>query len=467
MALSDRADPHDQSTDRRERLWHPVHGIVFSGAQVKDGSTSNQPGQVPAGLKKANSTSSVLHVDGHSQHEAGRFPAKDTAPLSRPTLAASPGRVGVSASTSALPRHINSGAVTREASSSSRVAAAQPSATSDSSDEYAAAEENSQSSSSTSGDLSYRTDQLSVDVPGTRPKVERSRPASTPYPETLLDSETRERILAYQIPEDLRQQARSAASDSEAACWRSNLYRNAEGQKPMVHWCRKKDAAEKVAQLFLSERVLGFDIEWKPQALAFEGIKRNVSVIQLASPERIALFHIALFNETTAAELIPPTLKKIIEDPEISKAGVAIRADCTRLRKFLSIEARALFELSHLYKLVKYSSGNSANVNKRLVSLAAQVEEHLELPLWKGDAVRSSDWSKPLSMPQIEYAASDSYAALHLFDAMETKRKALRPMPPCPAHAELNLPIRLADGDSIASTEVEEEPVEEGGPRRA
>ena len=72
--------------------------------------------------------------------------------------------------------------------------------------------------------------------------------------------------------------------------------------------------------------------------------------------------------------------------------GVAIKADCTRLRKFLSIDSHGLFELSHLYKLVKFSSGDVKKINKALVSLAQQVQEHLQLPLAKGD-VRMSDWS--------------------------------------------------------------------------
>ena len=72
--------------------------------------------------------------------------------------------------------------------------------------------------------------------------------------------------------------------------------------------------------------------------------------------------------------------------------GVAIKADCTRLRKFLGIDTQGIFELSHLYKLVKYSSEDVKKINKTLVSLAQQVQEHLQLPLAKGD-VRMSDWS--------------------------------------------------------------------------
>lgn len=40
-------------------------------------------------------------------------------------------------------------------------------------------------------------------------------------------------------------------------------------------------------------------------------------------------------------------------------------------------------------------------------------------------------------------AATDPYACICLFNIMEQKRVAMDPMPPRPAHAELNLPILL------------------------
>jgi ribonuclease D len=167
-----------------------------------------------------------------------------------------------------------------------------------------------------------------------------------------------------------------------------------------VHYCKSKHTTERVCQYFLNEPVLGFDLEWVAEANRFQGPRRNVSLIQIASPSRIALFHVALFPKKD--DLVAPTFRKIMEDAEVTKVGVAIKADCTRLRKFLDVNARGIFELSHLYKLVKYStSGQLKLVNKRLVTLATQVREHLHLPLFKGQDVRSSDWTQPLKMDQL------------------------------------------------------------------
>ncbi|KAI9818211.1 MAG: hypothetical protein M1827_000836 [Pycnora praestabilis] len=259
--------------------------------------------------------------------------------------------------------------------------------------------------------------------------------------------------LKYQIPEDVRREAMLASPATSAAHWQHTLYRGPEGEKVKVHYCRSKETTERISKLFLNEKVLGFDIEWKPQAQVIEGIKRNVSLIQLASEERIALFHVALFGKGSAIEdFVAPTLKQIMESANITKVGVSVKSDCTRLRKFMKIESQGLLELSHLYKVVRFSISDVSKIDKRLVSLAQQVEEHLKLPLYKG-SVRSSDWSEALDMQQILYAASDSYAGLRVYDILEEKRKLLKPMPPCPAHAELNLPLRTADGLCIATAD--------------
>ena len=211
--------------------------------------------------------------------------------------------------------------------------------------------------------------------------------------------------LVYQIPEEVMRETMLASLSSGAAYWQYSLYQEGgdpSGDKVKVHYCTSKETTERIAQLFLDKEVIGFDMEWKPQAQVREGIKKNVSLIQLASEERVALFHIARYSKgDTIDDLLAPSLKKIMESSDITKVGVSVKADCTRLRRFLGIEARGLFELSHLYKLIKHSAGDVKKINKLLVSLAQQVEEHLQLPMWKGD-VRSSDWSQKLNYEQIK-----------------------------------------------------------------
>ncbi|MCJ1262066.1 hypothetical protein MMC22_001935 [Lobaria immixta] len=263
--------------------------------------------------------------------------------------------------------------------------------------------------------------------------------------------------LDFRIPKSKLREIRQASLEGKKIFWQYTLYQGPGGKTVEVHYCQSKEASERIAQLFLDQEVVGFDIEWKQHASANDGIRKNVALVQLASEERIALFHIARYSAGDAPEdLVAPSLQKIMESPNITKAGVAIKGDCTRLRRHMRIDSRGLLELSHLYKLVRFSTGDVKQINKKLVTLAQQVEEHLKLPLWKGE-VRNSDWTKKLDNKQIEYAASDSYAGLQLFYALEGKRKALSPSPPRPSHAELNLPIQLANNETIST---DDEPLE-------
>ena len=247
--------------------------------------------------------------------------------------------------------------------------------------------------------------------------------------------------LEYQIPSDILHTALQAPSQTRASYWSQKLYRGPGGEELLLHYCLNMEVAERVAKYFLDEIVLGFDIEWKPFAPA-DSIKENAALIQIASENRIALFHIARFPGKTAEQLMPPTLKAILESPRILKAGVAVKGDCSRLEKYFPLHIQGVFELSRLYNLVEYYATDPSKVSNKLVKLATQVHQHLLLPLYKGEplvdepqninSVRESDWSRPLDYEQIQYAAADAYAGFRLFDVLESKRKMLRPTPPIP-----------------------------------
>ncbi|KAJ5497045.1 hypothetical protein N7463_009032 [Penicillium fimorum] len=247
----------------------------------------------------------------------------------------------------------------------------------------------------------------------------------------------------------------SSANDITAPqFWSHSSQQTPDGQKLIVHYCRTLQSTEEAVQHFFGSKVIGFDMEWKAQASGWDSIQSNVSVIQIANEERIAIFQVALFKPARSLEdLVSPSLKRLIESPDVIKVGVSIKADCTRLRKYLGIDAKATFELSHLYKLIKYGKDNPKLVNKRGVNLSDQIKEHFGLPLEKSDDVRCSDWTRALSYRQVQYAATDPYACVRLFHTMEAKRQAMNPMPPRPAYAELNQPIVLPLGQAVNSEE--------------
>jgi hypothetical protein len=165
-------------------------------------------------------------------------------------------------------------------------------------------------------------------------------------------------------------------------------------------------------------------------------LQEKIGLIQIATQEKVALFHIGLHPGKTTAEIIAPSLRKIIEDPAIGKIGVAIlSADFSRLSRFFGLKPKGAIELSHLHRLVVFGGWKPELVSTKMISLANLVEKHLGLPLQKGK-VRTSNWSKPLSDAQINYAAGDAYAGLMLYHCMNAKRLRMKPVPPLPVHAD-------------------------------
>lgn len=309
--------------------------------------------------------------------------------------------------------------------------------------------------------------------PEPKSKKEEAQPAST----EALPSGPPFTPLDYKIPEESFNVAIKAAEGTSESFWSYDMYRGPSGneggieteRKVTVHYCKSAYTAERVCQkYFLNEKVIGFDLEWFPESYKTASRRKNVSLVQLASQSRIALFHLAVFPSKD--QLVPPTLKTIMENPEITKTGVWIKGDCTRLQKYLGIKSRGIFELSHLFRQVKYTkNGRHDLINKRLVSLADQVRETMHLPMFKGQDVRSSDWSKPLNMAQIVYSASDAYAAVHLYAMLNHQREKLDPTPPMPFHVEENQPIPLAPGlesessDEAGNAEEEDEDLRDAG----
>ena len=127
--------------------------------------------------------------------------------------------------------------------------------------------------------------------------------------------------LGFHIPPEKLRNAMLAEPPSSAAYWHYTLYQGPGGDrdKVKVHYCKNKEATEKIAQLFLGEEIVGFDIEWNPNSMATDGITKNVALIQIASEERVLLAHIARYPSVATSErqqqkedFVAPSLKKIM-----------------------------------------------------------------------------------------------------------------------------------------------------------
>lgn len=244
----------------------------------------------------------------------------------------------------------------------------------------------------------------------------------------------------FSIPADVLQKAILSNKSGPQIFWSHTLYRGPFDRSVTLHYCRTREESEKVASSFLHEPIIGFDMEWCTQwDKSLAGLKRQVSLIQIASEDRVALFHIALHKGDTVNELIAPSLRELLETPTVLKTGVAVwRADGKRLRRFFGIHCQGLIELSNLHQLIV--TPDVKDLTSHLRKLADQVKGILKLPLLK-DGVRTSNWARELNDKQIKYAADDAYAGYMLFRHMDARRSWMRPMRKRPEFAELEMPL--------------------------
>lgn len=143
------------------------------------------------------------------------------------------------------------------------------------------------------------------------------------------------------------------------------------------------------------ERLLGFDTESRPSFK--KGKSYPTSLIQLASADVVVLVRL---NRVPFAE----TLAQLLADPQIIKAGVAIRDDIRALLRLCPFVPAGLSDLAEMAK-------------KR--NIGAQGLRTLAAHLLGGrisKAAQCSNWEKKnLTPQQIRYAATDAWIGRQIY----------------------------------------------------
>lgn len=143
------------------------------------------------------------------------------------------------------------------------------------------------------------------------------------------------------------------------------------------------------------ETVLGFDTETRPTFS--KGPQSPPSLIQLAGPQRVYIFQLCHVP-------FGPDLAALLAEPQIIKAGVAVRDDFRALNNLHTLEAAGAIDLAQLAK----ARGIKA---QGLRSLAACL---LHFRISK--SMQCSNWANPkLNAKQIKYAATDAWVGREIY----------------------------------------------------
>ena len=148
----------------------------------------------------------------------------------------------------------------------------------------------------------------------------------------------------------------------------------------------------------MKNEVLGFDTETKPSFK--KGPRNKVSLVQLCSSDGVYLIRI---NKTG----FHSALVKLFENESVLKIGIGLRDDLQGLRKLKQFTANGFMDLQAFSK----------NLGLNSLSLKGLAAELLNLRISKRQ--RLSNWeADKLTYSQINYAATDAWIALCIYDKM-------------------------------------------------
>lgn len=147
-----------------------------------------------------------------------------------------------------------------------------------------------------------------------------------------------------------------------------------------------------------NEVYLGFDTETRPTFK--KGRLNDVSLLQLSNSSKAYLFRLNLIG-------LPTRLANILAREDIEKVGVAIHDDIASLRKLTEFKPGGFIELQQYVK----DYGILDNGLKKLTAniLGFNISKRQQTSNWE---------QEQLSVPQIEYAATDAWVCHEIYKTL-------------------------------------------------
>ncbi len=166
-----------------------------------------------------------------------------------------------------------------------------------------------------------------------------------------------------------------------------------EGEIVLVDSHKKLKQA--IAELSLHS-IIGFDTETKPSFK--KGVINKVALLQLSTKNRAFLFRINRIG-------LPKEIVEILANEKVIKPGVAIRDDIKGLQAFRKFKPGGFVELQDEAKEMGIQNFSL----KKLTAIVCgfRISKGQQLTNWEAEV---------LTPPQQNYAATDAWAALEIYE---------------------------------------------------
>lgn len=157
------------------------------------------------------------------------------------------------------------------------------------------------------------------------------------------------------------------------------------------------EQVDKAVEELSKETVLGFDTETKPSFR--KGQSHKVALLQLSTLEKAFLFRLNHFTQ-------PTSLLNLLADPNIIKAGAAIRDDIKGLCANAPFEPAGFIELQEIAKNLGIQCFSLKKMSA--IVLGYRISKAQQLSNWEADVLNES---------QLRYAATDAWVSLEIYNA--------------------------------------------------
>jgi len=168
-----------------------------------------------------------------------------------------------------------------------------------------------------------------------------------------------------------------------------------------IHLAEDAKSFKKYADRLAKQKILGFDIECKPNFK--RGPNNPPALIQFSTADQAFLFR--LYPTMKLGPLI-----RVLEDPKIVKTGVAIKDDIYNLKKIEEFEPAGFEDLAPLAQSLEIEQTGLRNLTA--IFFSHRLSKSAQL----------SNWQKfPLSQSQKHYAATDAWISRELYLIMKAR----------------------------------------------
>lgn len=172
-----------------------------------------------------------------------------------------------------------------------------------------------------------------------------------------------------------------------------------EGQIEIV---QTLEEAHEALRILKKETIIGFDSETKPSFV--KGKCNNVCLIQLSTQTTCFLFRI------NKAEMLTDIIKEIMENEEILKIGLSLKDDFSGINKLHKFKPKNFIDLQNHVKQFGIMDNSLTKIYAILFN--KKISKSQRLTNWEADT---------LTDKQMKYAALDAWAALVIYQHLETK----------------------------------------------